>query len=183
MSKINGKIKNSGSSKAPKTDPNTEKTKELELQIETLLKERDDLKDKYMRTMAEFENYQKRATKDKADLVKYANEKIIIDLCDVLDCFERALSTDISSQNLPAYTKGVEQIFQQLSNVLKKNDVVKIEVMGKEFDPNFNEALSTIPSDAPKDTIVGVVQNGYMIGSKVLRYSKVVVSNGESIKK
>jgi len=168
-------------SKTPKTEHTTKK--DLEDQIQTLEKERDDLKDKWMRTMAEYDNYQKRTEKDKASLLKYATEKILTDLCDVMDNFERAMSTDISSQNLASYTKGVDQIFQQLQSVLKKNDVTKIEVMGKEFDPNFTEALSAIPSEQPKDTIVGVVQNGYMIGQKVLRYSKVVVSNGEPVKK
>jgi len=165
---------------AKKINPNKNDAK-LEAKMEELTVERDEYKDKYMRVMAEFQNYQKRAEKDKQDLIKYANERIITDLCDVLDNFERALSTDISSQNIQAYTKGVEQIFNQLNSVLHKNDVTKIEVMGKEFDPNFNEALSAIPSNQPKDTIVGVIQNGYMIGNKVLRYSKVVVSNGEKM--
>jgi molecular chaperone GrpE len=136
-------------------------------------------KDKWLRTLAEFDNYRKNTLKEKQDWIKYANEKIILDLCDVLDNFERALATQVNNDNLSSYIKGVEMIFQQLNSVLKKNDVIKIEVLGKEFDPNYHEALSTLPSAEPENTIVAVIQNGYMMGERVIRPSRVAVSSGE----
>jgi len=161
-----------------KIDMKKEKVKKEDL-IAKLEEERDDFKDKWLRTLAEFENFRKNTQKDKQDWIKYSNEKIILDLCDVLDNFERALGTEINSKNFSSYVKGVELIFQQLNTVLKKHDVVKLECLGKEFDPNFHEALSTIPSKEPEDTIVAVIQNGYMIGERLIRPSRVAVSNGE----
>ena len=142
--------------------------------------ERDEFKDKWMRTLAEFDNFRKNTQKEKQDWIKYSNEKIIVDLCDVLDNFERALATEINNKNFNSYVKGVELIFQQLNSILKKNDVVKIESLGKEFDPNYHEALSSIPSKEPVDTVVAVIQNGYMIGERLIRASRVAVSNGEN---
>jgi len=150
---------------------------------EKLEKERDEFKDKWMRVYAEFENFKKRAEKEKADWIRYANEKIILDFCDIVDNFERALSSNIEAKNHDAYVKGVELIFQQLNSVLKKYNAIKIEVMGKDFDPQYHEALASVPAKEKINTIVGVIQNGYMMGEKVLRYSKVAVSNGEKPQK
>ena len=149
--------------------------------IQNLEKERDEFKDKWMRTLAEFENFRRNAQKDKQDWLKYANEKIILEVCDVLDNFERALSSEINEANYNSYVKGVEMIFQQLNSVLKKNNVIKIESLGKEFDPNYHEALSSIPAPEPENTVVAIIQNGYMIGEKVIRASRVAVSNGNEI--
>ncbi|MCL1826460.1 MAG: nucleotide exchange factor GrpE [Candidatus Cloacimonetes bacterium] len=138
-----------------------------------------EFKDKWLRTLAEFENYRKNSFKEKQDWLKYANEKIILDICEVLDNFERALSTKVTAKTIEPFTKGVNMIFQQLEGILKKNDVIKLDASGKEFDPNFHEALAHTPSDLPENKIVAVIQNGYMIGEKVIRPSRVAVSNGE----
>jgi len=148
-------------------------------ELEKLEIERNEFKDKWMRTLAEFDNYRKNTLKEKQDWIKYSNEKIILDLCDVLDNFDRALATEINAENFSSYVKGIELIFQQLNSILKKNDVIKIESLGKEFDPNYHEALSSIPSEEPENTVVAVIQNGYMIGEKVIRASRVAVSKGE----
>jgi len=141
--------------------------------------ERDEFKDKWLRTLAEFDNYRKNALKDKQEWVKYANEKIILEFCDVLDNFERALATEVNATNFQSYVKGVEMIFQQIKTVFKKNEVIKIDCLGKEFDPNYHEAWSAVPDPEPENTIIAVIQNGYMIGEKVIRASRVAVSNGE----
>ena len=154
------------------------KKKKTEI-IEDLEIERDEFKDKWLRTLAEFENYRKNSLKERQEWLKYSNEKVFLEICDVLDNFERALSTEVNAENYSSYTKGVEMIFQQLKSVFKKNDVIKIEALGKEFDPNYHEAWSSIPALEPENTIVAVVQNGYMIGEKVIRPSRVAVSNGE----
>ena len=150
-----------------------------ESELEKIEKERNEFKDKWLRALAEFDNYRKNTLKEKQDWIKYSNEKIILELCEVLDNFERALATEISSDNFSAYVKGVEMIFQQLNTILKKNDVVKIEALGKEFDPNYHDALSSIPANEPQNTVVAIIQNGYMVGEKVIRASRVAVSNGE----
>jgi molecular chaperone GrpE len=150
------------------------KTKKVQLE-----KERDDFKDKWMRTLAEYDNFRKRSEKEKSDWIKFSNEKIILDFCDVLDNFERALATNVDIKNFKSYVKGVDLIFQQFNAVLKKNEVIKIDVEGKEFNPNYHEALSALPSTKKKNTIIGVIQNGYIMKDKVIRYSKVAVSNGE----
>jgi molecular chaperone GrpE len=142
--------------------------------------ERDDYKDKWVRTLAEFENFRRNTQKDKLDFIKYAGEKIILEVCEVLDNFEKALATEVTEENYKSYAKGIELIFQQLNSVLKKNDVIKIDALGKEFDPNYHEAISSIPALEPENTIVAVVSSGYMMGEKVIRASRVAVSSGNN---
>jgi molecular chaperone GrpE len=148
-------------------------------QIRQMEFERDEFKDKWMRTLAEFENFRKNTQRDRLDWIKYANEKILLEICDVNDNFEKALATEIHTENYQSIIKGIELIYQQINSVLKKNDVIKMEALGKDFDPNYHEAMSSIPSEEPENTIIGVIQNGYMIGEKVIRAPKVAVSAGE----
>jgi len=157
----------------------TEKKKKKSEIIEDLEKEKNEFKDKWIRTLAEFDNFRKNAQKDKQDWIKYANEKLILDICDVVDNFERALATEVNAENYTSYVRGVEMIFQQINSLFKKNDVFKIEALGKEFDPNYHEAWSSVPAKEPENTIIAVIQNGYMIGEKLIRPSRVAVSNGE----
>jgi len=147
-------------------------------ECEKIKKEAQENKDKWLRTLAEFDNFRKNTLKEKQDWIRYANEKIIIDLCDVLDNFERALTTEITADNIPSYKKGIDLIFQQLNAILKKNDVIKLECLGKDFDPKFHEALSSIPSTEPENKIISIIKNGYMIGEKLIRACQVAVSKG-----
>lgn len=148
-----------------------EKIKALELELE-------EFKDKYMRTAAEFDNFRRRNISEKADWIKNANERIVLELCDVLDNFERALHPDVEV-NPDGFKKGVELIFQQLSNLLKKEGVEKIEALGKEFDPTVHEALAHIPSEMEDNMVAAVIQNGYKMNNKVIRPARVAVSNGQ----
>ncbi len=154
----------------------TEETTESE--IEQITRERDEFKDKWLRELASFDNFRKNTFKEKQDWIKYANEKIILDLCEILDNFERALSVDVTADNLESYKKGVDMIFQQFNTLLKKNNVEKIESLGEEFDPNIHDAISSIPSEEDENKIVAVIQNGYKMGEKIIRHSRVAVSNG-----
>ena len=156
-----------------------EKPKKKSDIIEQLEIERGEFKDKWIRALAEFDNYRKNAQKEKQDWIKYANEKLILEICDVFDNFERALTTEVNAENYKSFVKGVEMIYQQMNSVFKKNDVFKIDALGKEFDPNYHEAWSSIPAFEPENTVIAVVQNGYMLGEKVIRASRVAVSNGE----
>jgi molecular chaperone GrpE len=137
-----------------------------------------EMKDKYIRAAAEFENFRKRNIAEKASWIKNANERIVLELCDVVDNFERALHPDIE-KNRQAFEKGIELIFQQLNNLLKKEGVSKIEALEQEFDPKFHEALAHIPSDMEENKIAAIIQNGYLMNDKVIRPVRVAVSNGE----
>ncbi len=161
-----------------------EKKKKLSLKekYELLMIESAELNDKRLRIAAEFENFRKRNISEKSDWIKNANQRIVLELCDVIDNFERALHPEIE-KNLEAYSKGIELIFQQLENVLKKEGVEKIEALEEEFDPNFHEALAHIPSELEENKIAAVIQNGYKMNDKVIRPARVAVSNGEKPEK
>jgi molecular chaperone GrpE len=150
----------------------------LELELDKMTQERDEFKDKWLRTLAEFDNYRKNTLKEKADWMKYANEKIILEICEVFDNFERSNSIDLNENNLESFKKGIDLIYQQIETLLKKNNVSKIECLDKEFDPNFHEALAHIPSELDENTITNIIQNGYKMNDKVIRPARVAVSNG-----
>ncbi|MCD6177178.1 MAG: nucleotide exchange factor GrpE [Candidatus Cloacimonetes bacterium] len=161
-----------------------EKKQEKVLTVEekylNLLAENAELKDKWIRNAAEFENFRRRSISEKSDWIKNATERIVLELCDVVDNFERAMHPE-AEKNRESYEKGIELIFQQLDGVLKKEGVEKIEALGKEFDPQFHEALVHIPSELEDNKIAAVIQNGYTMNSKVIRPARVAVSNGEKL--
>lgn len=150
----------------------------LEEKYLNLLVENAELKDKWVRNAAEFENFRRRSISEKSGWIKNATERIVLELCDVIDNFERALHPEVE-KNREVYEKGIELIFQQLNGVLIKEGVEKIEALGEEFDPQFHEALAHIPSKMKDNKIVAVIQNGYTMNSKVIRPARVAVSNGE----
>ncbi|MCK4311709.1 MAG: nucleotide exchange factor GrpE [Candidatus Cloacimonetes bacterium] len=167
-----------------KETPQTEKKKKLTLteKYKQLQNEYEELKDRWIRGAAEFENFRKRTFAEKADWIKNATERLVLELCDVVDNFERALHPEVE-KNREVFEKGVKLIFQQLEMVLKKEGVKKIDALGKEFDPNFHEALAHIPSELEENKIVAIIQNGYTMNEKVIRPVRVAVSNGEKPKK
>ncbi len=134
-------------------------------------------KDKNLRLFAEFENYKKRTTKERLDIYKTANESLLGDLLPVLDDFERA-SFEISKAEDENLLKGVELIHNKLVNILKNKGLEAIETsIGDDFDLDKHEAITQVPSpsDDLKGKIVDVVETGYMLNEKVIRYTKVVV--------
>ena len=166
-----------------KTVEKQEKTLSIEEKYEKLQEEYNKLKDRYLRTVAEFENFRRRSIAEKADWIKYANESIILKICDVLDNFERALSDKGKKDQFDAYKKGIELIYNQLSDIVEKEGVQKIEALDKEFDPKFHEALAHIPSEKEGNKIVAVIQNGYKMKDKIIRPVRVAVSNGQKPEK
>ncbi len=165
------------------SEENTEKNEvnEIKKELEKVKKERDEFKNKYIRLYAEFENFRKRSFSEKADWIKNANERLILELCEVNDNFQRALENGIKEHQFESFKKGVELIYQQIGNILKKESVEKIEALEKEFDPNFHEALAHIPSELEKNKVTAIIQNGYKMNDKIIRTAKVAVSNGEKI--
>ena len=144
---------------------------ELEQEVQTL-------RDKWMRTAAEFENFRRRTESEKSRWIKNATERLVLEVCDVLDNFERAIETGVQEHQFESFLKGVELIHKQLADVLGREGVSRIEAQGEEFDPMVHDAISQIPADAPADTVVTVVQKGYIMHDKVIRPARVVVSRG-----
>lgn len=137
----------------------------------------DALNDSHIRLMAEFDNYRKRTMREKAEWIKNANERIIVDILPIIDNFERALASMQTAEDVGAVRQGVELIYSQLMNMLKDKGVAPIETEGKPFDTEYHEAITTIPAPTPdmKDKIVDCTTRGYMLNDKVIRHSKVVV--------
>ena len=128
---------------------------------------------KYLRLMADFQNYKKRVEKEKKDLYSYANEKLATDLLEVVDNFERALSHEDSGDG---FKEGMEMIFKQLNGVLEKHGLAEIPALGEDFDPNFHNAVMTEETDEYESgKVSGVLQKGYTLNGKVIRPSMVKV--------
>jgi molecular chaperone GrpE len=131
--------------------------------------------ERYMRLMAEFQNYKRRAAKEKADTLQYANEKIVGELLPVLDNFERALDTE--TEDIEGYVKGMKLIFEQLRTALGSAGLEEIKAMDEEFDPNVHNAVMTDNVDEKDDGIITkVLQKGYKLRDKVVRPSMVAVN-------
>ncbi|MCB5231014.1 MAG: nucleotide exchange factor GrpE [Candidatus Cloacimonas sp.] len=151
---------------------------QLLLQIAVLEKKNAETNDKYMRTLAEFENFRRRSNQERLNWIKNANESLILKLCDILDDFERAFeNTPEEDRESPLFT-GMEAIKRKFSKILQNEGLEKIEAEDAEFDPMFHEALACPPSEVEKDKIISVIQNGYVLNNKVIRPAKVAVSAG-----
>lgn len=148
-----------------------DRLEELEGQI---AKEKDD----YVRLMAEFENYRRRSAAERLELITTASEKIILEILPVIDDCERAMKALGDSADSAAAKEGTELIYNKLLSVLKAKGLKLIEAAGKPFDTEFMEAVAQFPvqDEAQKGLVFDVIQNGYMLGEKVIRYAKVVVA-------
>ena len=162
---------------AEEETPQTEKSAETaaeEDNTEAEVKAAEAESERYMRLMAEFQNFKRRAAREKSDIHAYANEKIIGELLPVLDNFERALQTE--SGDLESYSKGMELIFTQLKTALEHAGLEEIKALGEEFDPNVHNAVMTEDSEEHDDgKISKVLQKGYKLNDKVIRPSMVAV--------
>ena len=136
-------------------------------------------KDRYIRLYAEFENYKKRTTKEKMEFFQYANQDMMISMLAILDDFERALKEMAKTGN-EADLQGVELIYQKLKGKLTEKGLKAMEVKpGDSFDVDFHEAITQIPapSEDLKGKIVDVIETGYTLHDKVIRFAKVVIGN------
>lgn len=138
-------------------------------------KEEEELNIRYLRLAADFQNFKKRVEKEKSDIYAYANEKIVVELLDVIDNFERAL--DHSKDNNEGFAEGMNMIFKQFKGVLEKNGVEEMSATGEQFDPNFHHAVLTENSvEYESGKITQVLQKGYMLNKKVIRHAMVKVA-------
>ncbi|WP_438829979.1 nucleotide exchange factor GrpE [Chryseobacterium oncorhynchi] len=136
-------------------------------------------KDRYIRLYAEFENYKKRTSKEKMEFFQFANQEMMVSMLGVLDDFERALK-EIAKNGNPADLQGVELIYQKFKNKLTEKGLKPMEVRaGDSFNVDFHEAITQIPapSEDLKGKIVDVIETGYTLSDKVIRFAKVVTGN------
>jgi molecular chaperone GrpE len=148
---------------------------------ERLVPELQEMNDKYVRLYAEFENYKKRVSRDKEDLIKYGNENLLVNLLPVLDNLEMALkhATDDLSSGL---VQGVEITLKELKRTLEKFGLTAIEADGKPFDPSIHHAMMQVErDDTDENTVVEEFRKGYMLKDKVLRPSLVAVSKRPAV--
>ena len=131
--------------------------------------------ERYMRLMAEFQNYKKRAAKEKTDTLQYANEKIVAELLPVIDNFERALATE--TDDLEGYAKGMQLIFEQFRKALENAGLEEIKAEDEVFDPNIHNAVMAENVEDKEDGVITkVLQKGYKLRDKVVRPSMVAVN-------
>ncbi len=170
------------------TDPNLQNDNQLaydenEINLEDLVKERDELKDKLMRSLAESENVRKRALKDRQDAEIYAVSKMSRDILSVYDNLQRALdlAEDILDEKSLPMIEGLELTKKDLLEIFKRNKIEKIEpTSGDKFNPKLHQAMMESPSDdVEKGHIIGVLTVGFLIGDRLLRASNVTVSSGQ----
>ena len=167
--------------KKPKTTSkkSTGKSKKTSAQkkAEALEKQVEELNDKYLRLYSEFDNYRKRNAKERIELLKSASQEVILDILPVVDDLERAIQSFEEHNLSKEAKKGVELIYNKLMNTLKQKGLEPIDAQGKDFDTDFHEAITNIPAPSKdlKGKVVDVIQHGYLLNGKIIRFAKVVV--------
>ena len=150
---------------------------ETQTEEENLAKQLEELKDKYLRTVAEFENFKRRTLKEKTELILNGGEKTITAILPIIDDMERAIENAHKQACVDVVEEGWELIYKKLLSTLEGMGVKKIEVDGKDFDVDFHEAVAMVPGmgDDKKGKIIDCVQTGYTLNDKVIRHAKVAV--------
>jgi len=147
---------------------------------EALKQQLADANDRNLRLMAEFDNYRRRTAKEQLELIETANGKLLEKLSEVQDNFERAFASENKAQDLEAFEKGMQMIYNQFAKILTDAGLEQIDPTGAEFDPNMHEALMQQPSETvPEGHVVTVFQKGYKLKNKILKTAKVIVSSGK----
>ena len=156
------------------TDAKTEETPEAD-PLEEAQKQIEELKDKYLRTVAEFDNYKKRTLKEKTELILNGGAKTVAAILPVLDDFERAIAD--KSDDPKAIKEGIQNIFNKFVKSLESLGVKQIETKDKDFDTDYHEAVAMVPGigDDKKGKVVDCLQTGYTMNDKVIRHAKVAV--------
>jgi len=150
---------------------------ETQTEEENLAQQLEELKDKYLRAVAEFENFKRRTLKEKTELILNGGEKAITAILPIIDDMERAIENAHKQECVDAVEEGWELIYKKLLSTLEGMGVKKIEVEDKDFDVDFHEAVAMVPGmgDDKKGKIIDCVQTGYTLNDKVIRHAKVAV--------
>lgn len=146
-------------------------------ELEKLQSELDEVKDKYLRKVAEFENFKRRNAKERIELIQTAGKEVITELLDVLDDCDRAQKQLEKSNGPKEANEGVMLVFNKLRNILQARGLKAMETLNKEFNPDLHEAITEIPapSEDLKNKVVDEVIKGYYLNDKIIRHAKVVV--------
>ena len=178
---LSGKEENTDKNKknifSRKKDKEKNKIQELENEIEQLKAEKAELNDRFLRLFSEFDNYKKRVSKEKLDLISTASEKVLVSLLPVIDDFERAIAANEKVEDINAIKEGFNLIYNKLVQMMKRFDVEEIQAKGEEFNTDFHEAVTHFPAQKEEDKgkVIDVTEKGYKLKDKVIRYAKVVV--------
>ena len=169
--------KNKKSFFTKKKDKEKQKIQDLEKEIEQLKTEKAELNDRFLRLFSEFDNYKKRVSKEKLDLIATASEKVLVSLLPVIDDFERAIAANEKADNIDSIKEGFNLIYNKLLQMMKRFDVEEIQAKGEEFNTDFHEAVTHFPAQKEEDKgkVIDVTEKGYKLKDKVIRYAKVVV--------
>ena len=153
---------------------------DAEAEIQKLIEERDSLQDRLLRRQAEFENYKKRAERERSDYVQFASADLMRELLNVLDSFDLAIRNAASDGSAgDEMLRGLDLVYKQFLDTLGRFGLKAIEAKGQTFDPNFHQAISTVPSDdLAENTVVEEFRRGYTLHGKLLRAAMVSVSAG-----
>jgi len=157
--------------------PAADEKSQLEAKIAELEAANNEINDKYLRLSAEFDNYRKRTLRERMELTKMAAESVMLSILPVTDDFERAIHSIEQGMDFEATKEGIMLIYNKFKEFNKQNGITEIEALGKEFDTDLHEALTKIPapSEKMKGKIIDVIQKGYYLNEKVIRFAKVVV--------
>ncbi len=160
-----------------KKDKDKMKIQDLEKEIEQLKAEKAELNDRFLRLFSEFDNYKKRVSKEKLDLISTASEKVLVSLLPVIDDFERAIAANEKVDDVDSIKEGFNLIYNKLVQIMKRFDVEEIQAKGEEFNTDFHEAVTHFPAQNEEDKgkVIDVTEKGYKLKDKVIRYAKVVV--------
>ncbi len=174
--KVEGEEEMTENSKSAKSRKKLRKERKASEELIALKEKNEALNDKYLRLFSDFDNFRKRTMKERIELSSTASKDLITDLLPVIDDFERAMSS--LEANIPAH-EGINLIYNKIVKTLKQKGLEEIEAQGQAFDTDYHEALTNIPapSDELKGKVVDVVQKGYTLGGKVIRFARVVVGS------
>ena len=178
---LSGKEENTDKNKksffGKKKDKDKEKIQELQAEIEKLNAEKAELNDRFLRLFSEFDNYKKRVSKEKLDLISTASEKVIVSILPIIDDFERAIAANEKADNIDSIKEGFNLIYNKLLQMMKRFDVEEIQAKGEEFNTDYHEAVTHFPAQNEEDKgkVIDVTEKGYKLKDKVIRYAKVVV--------
>ncbi|MEI7672343.1 MAG: nucleotide exchange factor GrpE [Deltaproteobacteria bacterium] len=156
--------------------PEVDRAEDLQAKLEEAVKKAADNYDKYVRSVAELDNYKKRAVREKVDAIQYGNENLLRDILPLVDGMDRALEHACNSEDFDAFRKGLKLLQGQLLGCLQKHGVEMIDTAGKNFDPNVHEAMMQVESTEHEESgVVGEFERGYLLNGRLLRPAKVSV--------
>jgi molecular chaperone GrpE len=153
------------------------RAKKADEKIAALETELEETQDRYLRALADLDNFRKRAEKEKGDLFRSAGERIVANLLEVLDGFDQALAVESTSESAEGFLEGISLLRQRFIELLEKEGLTHLDSVGQPFDPNLHEAVMQVESEGyPPDTVVQELRRGYLLNGRLLRPAKVVVA-------